>query len=96
MGGCEHSGHRTLKLAVSQEVINGINKSFAWWYKFRKAKSYCDNYWVCLIENELGLFIHGNRNSSVCQEWIVELTWFLHADTNSGKLKVTVIIFEWL
>ena len=28
-GGCGHSGHRTQKLAVSQEAINGINRLFA-------------------------------------------------------------------
>ena len=29
--GCGHSGHRTLKLAVSQEGINGRNWFLVWW-----------------------------------------------------------------
>ena len=36
--GYGHSGHKTLKLAVSQEGINGINWYLVCWYKFRKAK----------------------------------------------------------
>ena len=33
--GCGHSGHTNLKLAVSEEVIYGVN-----WYELRKAKIY--------------------------------------------------------
>ena len=31
-----HSDRKTLKLAVSHEVINGINWFLVCWYKFRK------------------------------------------------------------
>ena len=42
--GCGQSGHGTLKLAVSQEQIDGMNWFFAWWCKFRKAKSYFNDF----------------------------------------------------
>ena len=42
--GCGQSGHRILKLAVSQKWINWMNWFFAWWCKFRKAKSYFNNF----------------------------------------------------
>ena len=40
------SGHKTLKLALSQEEINGINWFLMCWYKFRKGKSYFNSFWV--------------------------------------------------
>ena len=52
---CDYSGHRTLKLAVCQERINGINWVFACWYKFKKAKSYCNSYWMVVVKNWHGL-----------------------------------------
>ena len=36
--GCGQSGQRTLKLALSQEGIKGINWLFACWYKLGKLK----------------------------------------------------------
>ena len=44
--GCGHSGHRTLKLAVSQGEINGKTDFFVCFYKFRKAKSYFNTFGV--------------------------------------------------
>ena len=77
---CGHSGRKTLKLAVLHEGINGINWYFACWYRFRKAKSH--------LLNGQGLLGHWTLKSALSQEWIDELSWFLHADTNSGKLKI--------
>ena len=37
INGCAHSGHRNLKLAVSNKGINGINWFLVCWYKFGKA-----------------------------------------------------------
>ena len=37
-------GLGTLISAVSQELIDEMSWFFAYWYKFRKAKSYFDNY----------------------------------------------------
>ena len=42
--GCGQCGHGTLKLAVSQEWIDGMNWFFAWWCKFRKVKSYINDF----------------------------------------------------
>ena len=50
-----NSGDRTLKLAVSQEGNNGMNWFLVCLYKFRKAKSYFDNFWVVVVKNGLGL-----------------------------------------
>ena len=66
--GCGHFGPRILKLAVSQDEINEIHWLFAWWYTFRKAKSYYHNYWVELIEK-------GTLKSAIFNEWIDELSW---------------------
>ena len=49
--GCGLSGHGTLKSAVSQEWIDEMCWFFACWYKFRKAKSYFNNYWVGMVKN---------------------------------------------
>ena len=38
--GCSQSGHRILKLIVSQECTDGVNRFFECWCKFRKAKSW--------------------------------------------------------
>ena len=37
--GCGHSVLRTLKLAVCQGEMNGINLNLVYWYNFKKAKS---------------------------------------------------------
>ena len=48
-------GLGTLKSAVSQEW----NNFFACWYKFMKAKSYLNNYWVDVVKNGQSLKIVG-------------------------------------
>ena len=60
--------------------IDELSWFFTYWHKVRKAKNYFNNYWVGMIKNEHCL------ND--------EINWadFLHADTNSGKLKVSLII----
>ena len=83
--GCSQSGHRTLKLAVSQEGINGINNFFACWHKFKKVKSSCSNCWVGMIKNGCGLLSHGTLKFAVSQEWIDELNWFFAYWYNSRK-----------
>ena len=58
-----------LYLAVSQG-IDGITWFFAWWYKFRTAKSYDDNYWVDMFESGCDLLSHGTLKFAVSHEWI--------------------------
>ena len=48
-------GHGTLKSAVSQEWIDEFSWIFACLYKFRKGKSYFNNYWVGVVENGHGV-----------------------------------------
>ena len=53
--------------------------------QFRKVKSYSNNFWVVVIKNGHRLLGHGALKSD-----------FLHADTNLGKIKVTLIIIGWV
>ena len=57
-----HCGHKTYKMAVSQEGIHGINWFFAWFRKFRKAKSYLNNFWVGVFKNGRNHFGQGTLN----------------------------------
>ena len=59
-------------ITASQEE-SGINKFFACCYKFKKAKSYLNNFWVGLVKNSCGYFGHGTLQLTVCQEGIDEL-----------------------
>ena len=61
--------------------------------KFRKAKSYCNNFWVGMVEKCRGLLSHVTLENLIYfkNEWI-NLVDFLHTDTNSSKLKITSII----
>ena len=71
--GYDHYGLRTLKLAVSQETINGIN--YFWCvYKFRKAKSSFNNFWVVVVKNSCGLLGLVTRKSAVSQESVDEVS----------------------
>ena len=70
--GCGHSNHRTPKLPVSEERSSGINWFFACSYKFEKAKSYRNNYWVGTIKNERVFLGRGTLKSAISQEWIDE------------------------
>ena len=95
---CVHSDSRTLKLAVSLERIYGINWFFECWYKFRKAKSYCNNHWVGMVKNGHSLLTHGTPKFPVFQEWIDELNcffafWFWY---RFKKDKIVLIIIGWL
>ena len=62
--GFDPSGHGTLKLAVSQESIDGMNLFFAWWCKFRKAKGFCYDFWVDLVKNGRGRLVHETLKSA--------------------------------
>ena len=75
---CSHSGHRTLKLAVSEEQIDGIN-SYFFCYKFRKAKIYFDNFWVGMVKNGCCHIDHRALKLSVSQE-LMKWADFVNAD----------------
>ena len=75
--GCGHSVLRTLKLAVCQEEINGEHWFLVCWCKFRKARSYFNNFLVVVVvKNGHGLLGLGTLKSAVSQEPIDEMGWF--------------------
>ena len=61
---CYQSGHRTLKLTVSQEQTDGMNWFFTCWCKFRKAKSDFNDFWVGHGQKLLGPFSSGDPTLS--------------------------------
>ena len=73
---CGQPSHRTLKLTISQEWIDGMNSFFACWYKFRKAKCNFNNFWVDVVKMVCGHLVHETLESA---HWVYELI-FLHAD----------------
>ena len=88
--GCDLLGLETLKSAVSQEWIDQMSWFFACWSKFRRTKSYFDNYWVAMVKNEFGLIDNGTVKSDVSQndlmnwaDWLndswmlIVMEWFL-------------------
>ena len=70
--GCGQPGHRTLKLAVSQEWVDGMIWFFAWWCKFRKVKSNFNDFWVEVVKIGCGHLVHETLKSA---EWVYELSW---------------------
>ena len=79
--GCGQSGHRTLKLAVSQ-WIDEMNWFLACWCKFKKAKSYFNDFWVGRVKNYgtlkwvkngWGNLVHETLKFA---EWVYGLRWF--------------------
>ena len=76
----------TLKSAVSQEWIDELGWFFACWYKFMKAKSYFNNYWMGVIKNGRGLKDRRILKPGISHKWFDELSrlieWFLHDDSD--------------
>ena len=69
------SGHRTLKLTVSQKWIDGMNWYFARWCKFT-LQSYFNYFLVGVIRNGHGNLNHETLKSAASKEWVYELSWF--------------------
>ena len=59
------SGHRTLKLTVSQKWADGMDWFFACCYKFRQTKSWFNDFWVSVVKNGHGLLVHETQKSAV-------------------------------
>ena len=81
------------KLTVSEEWTDGINWFCACWCRFSKIKSWSKIYWVDMVKNSYSQSGYGTLKLTVSQNWADGINWFLHADTNSGKLKVDSFIF---
>ena len=79
------------KSAVSQKWMDEMSCFFACWYKFRKAESCFDNYWVGIVGNGWGLIDHGSLKLGVSHNWFYELSRLIekmHVDSDG-------IIFAW-
>ena len=79
---CGQSSDGNLKLIVSEKWTDGINWFFACYTWSQKLKADQNFFWVGIVKNGFGQ--SGHR------------THFFHAGTNSGKLKVDLIIFGWV
>ena len=55
--GCCQSDQGTLKLTLFQEGTDGIDCSFACWYKFRKAESCFNDFWVDIVKKMHDLLV---------------------------------------
>ena len=91
--GFDQSGHGALNLAVSQELIDGVNGFFAW-SKFRTAKSDFNGFWIGLVKNGCGNLVHESLKSV---EEVYALSCFLHADCDSiifYQTNMTLFIFD--
>ena len=73
--GCGLLGLGTLKSAVSQEWVDQMSWFFACWYKFRKAKSYFNNYRVGMVKNECGLIDHRTPTNDLMNwaDWVNDI-----------------------
>ena len=74
-----------------QGEMNGINLFLVCSFKFRNSKSSV-NFLVVVVKNGRGLLGRGTLKSALSRELVDEMSWFFAADTNLGKLKVTLII----
>ena len=77
----------TLKSTMCQEWF----WFFACWYKFMKAKSYFNDFRMGVVKNGLGLWSDRTVKSAYLKNKFKNWVDFVHADTNSWKLKLTVI-----
>ena len=70
----------TQKSPVSQDWMDELGRFFACWYKFMKAKSYFNNYWVGLVKNWQGLkiveFLNEVHLTNDLLNWVEWLTDF--------------------
>ena len=67
-------GLGTLKCAVSQEWTDELGWFCACWYKFMKAKSYFNSYWVGVVKNRRGLKDRGTLKPVIFHKWYGELS----------------------
>ena len=87
-------GHRTLKLALSQKWVDGMNWFFACWWKFRKTKSNFNYFWVNFVKIGCGHLVHETLKSV---EWVYELSWFFACwlwCITFGKTNIVHYIFD--
>ena len=74
------SGHRTLKLTLSQKLTDGRNWYFACLCEFKKGKSYFNDFWVGMTRNECGYLGHETFRSIASKNEFMNSADFLHVD----------------
>ena len=79
-------GLGALNSALSQEWIDEMSWFFAFWYKFKKAKSYFNNYWVSIVKIGWSFVDHGTLKSGFSHKWFDKLSRlsesFLHVGSD--------------
>ena len=85
--GCDQSGLWTLKLIVSEEWIDEINRFFACWYKFIRIKSCLKIFEVGMVKNERGQSGHETLKFNVSQKWKHGINWFFECCYKFRKAK---------
>ena len=87
---CGFLGHGTLKFAASQEWIDKISWFFAYWYRFKKAKSCFHKYWVGTVENERDLgILKSGVSHKLSDELSRSIVWSLLADSDGIIFRLT-------
>ena len=83
------------KICCISRMNRWIGLIFANWYKFMKAKSYFNNYWVGVVKNGRGLKDCGTLKPGVSHKWFDVLgrsiEWFFHADSDG----ILFFCFKW-
>lgn len=69
-------GHKTLYLAIYHEEIYEINWFWASCCKFKKGKSYFDNFSLGVVQNGRGHLCHATLKVALSQEGNNEINWF--------------------
>ena len=65
--------------------MNWLNEPiFAYWYKFKKAKSCLNNYWVDMVKNGQDLIYHGTLKSE-SHKWFDELSRLVELFFHAGS-----------
>ena len=62
---CDKSGYGSIKLTVYQEWIDGMNRFFECWCRFKKTKSCDSGFRVGMIKNMLSHFVYETLKSAV-------------------------------
>ena len=86
---------RIFKSTISPEQIDESTSLFACWYKFTKIKSWLEFFWLSRVKNGCGQSGLWTLKLTISKEWTNGINFFLQAGTNSGKLKVDLMIFGW-
>ena len=79
-------GLGALNSGLSQEWIDEMSWFFAFSYKYRKANSYFNNYWVGIVKIGWSFVDHGTLKSGFSHKWFDKLSRlsesFLHVGSD--------------